>query len=142
MKIRIAEIEDLSLLTNLLGKCNLPQEGVEENISNMLLGFIDETLVASAGLEIYGHTVLLRSVAVHESFRDKGLGKSIVKASLCFAKEHDVTELFLLTTTAENYFPKFGFYKVDRTEVPDLVKTSIEFTNSCPLSAVVMVKYL
>ncbi len=142
MEIRKAEMDDITSIKDLLGKFNLPLEGLEENISNMLLGFIEGKLVASAGLEIYGKSGLLRSVAVHGSFRDKGYGESIVEACFRFAAERALTELFLLTTTAENYFPRFGFSKVDRTDVPDLVKTSIEFANSCPLSAVVMVKFL
>ena len=50
--------------------------------------------------------------------------------------------LYLLTTTAERYFPKFGFERIERAEVPLSVQTSIEFTSACPSSATVMRKQL
>ena len=48
--------------------------------------------------------------------------------------------IYLLTTTAERYFPKFGFEPVARADVPATVQTSIEFTSACPSSATVMRK--
>jgi amino-acid N-acetyltransferase len=46
--------------------------------------------------------------------------------------------LYLLTTTAERYFPSFGFVKTTRESVPDEIKTSVEFREACPASATVM----
>jgi hypothetical protein len=48
----------------------------------------------------------------------------------------------LLTTTAERFFPKFGFESIARTDVPATVQASIEFTSACPTSAAVMRKQL
>jgi amino-acid N-acetyltransferase len=53
-----------------------------------------------------------------------------------------VPAIYLLTTTAERYFPKFGFERIARTDVPATVQTSIEFTSACPASAAVMRKLL
>ena len=44
----------------------------------------------------------------------------------------------LLTTTAEGWFPRLGFVRVDRARVPAAVQLSVEFTAACPASAVVM----
>jgi amino-acid N-acetyltransferase len=63
--------------------------------------------------------------AVIESIRDAG-----------------VPAVFLLTTTAEHYFPKFGFAHIGRQDVPTSVQTSLEFTTACPSSATVMRKLL
>jgi amino-acid N-acetyltransferase len=70
-------------------------------------------LVGVAGLEVHGVSALLRSVAV-----------------------------FLPTTTAENYFPRFGFSCVGREVVTEAVRGSVEFQGACPSSAVVMRKSL
>jgi amino-acid N-acetyltransferase len=47
-----------------------------------------------------------------------------------------------LTTTAERYFPKFGFERIERNDVPASVQASVEFTSACPSSAIVMRKPL
>jgi amino-acid N-acetyltransferase len=49
-----------------------------------------------------------------------------------------VKALYLLTTTAERYFPSFGFATISRNEVPEPVRASAEFRNVCPVSAVAM----
>lgn len=50
--------------------------------------------------------------------------------------------VYLLTTTADRYFPRFGFERIARADVPASVQTSIEFTSACPTSATVMRKQL
>jgi amino-acid N-acetyltransferase len=50
--------------------------------------------------------------------------------------------LYLLTTTAQTYFPAFGFEQIARSAVPTSVQASVEFTSACPSSAVVMRKRL
>jgi N-acetylglutamate synthase-like GNAT family acetyltransferase len=46
--------------------------------------------------------------------------------------------VYLLTTTAESYFPRFGFVTVPRAAVPEGVRTSIEFRSACPSTATAM----
>ena len=58
------------------------------------------------------------------------------------ARERGVQDVYLLTTTAEDYFPRFGFRRVDRREVPAEVQASVEFRKACPGSAVAMRKSL
>ena len=61
-------------------------------------------------------------------------------ASLSHARERGLGAVYLLTTTAEGYFPRFGFARITREEVPDPVQASVEFREACPASAVVMRK--
>ena len=49
-----------------------------------------------------------------------------------------ITTVVLLTTTAEDYFPRFGFERTDRSVVPEEVRESAEFRGACPASATVM----
>jgi N-acetylglutamate synthase-like GNAT family acetyltransferase len=46
--------------------------------------------------------------------------------------------LYLLTMTAEQYFPRFGFQPIDRDAVPAAVRATAEFREACPASATVM----
>jgi amino-acid N-acetyltransferase len=56
------------------------------------------------------------------------------------AEARGLHALYLLTTTAEHYFPSFGFKKVAREEVPEAVRATDEFTRACPASAVAMTR--
>ena len=58
------------------------------------------------------------------------------------ARDTGMNTLYLLTTTAERYFPKFGFERIERHEVPASVQVSVEFTSACPSNAIVMRKRL
>jgi len=66
----------------------------------------------------------------------------LTDAALRLAQELRVPGIYLLTTTAERYFPKFGFTRIARAEVPATVLASIEFVSACPTTAVVMRKIL
>jgi amino-acid N-acetyltransferase len=46
--------------------------------------------------------------------------------------------MYLLTTSAEHYFPRFGFVQIGRDDVRGAVRESVEFREACPASAVVM----
>ena len=100
------------------------------------------TEVDVTAYRLYRDGALLRSVAVDERFRGRGLGGELMQAAIELAERLDVTTLFLLTTTAERFFPKHGFAVIDREQVPPSVRTSIEFTSACPASAVVMMRPL
>ena len=50
--------------------------------------------------------------------------------------------MYLLTTTAERYFPRFAFKRITREDVPDSLQASVEFRDACPASAVVMRKFV
>jgi amino-acid N-acetyltransferase len=53
-----------------------------------------------------------------------------------------VNALYLLTTTAEHYFPRFGFTEVGRDAVPQEIRDTLEFRSACPESAVAMARPL
>ena len=114
------------------------EEGLEEHLSTILVARTDQKVVGSAALELYGTAALLRSVAVQQDFRDQGLGHWLVLGILALARECGPTHIYLLTETAGDFFPRFGFRPISRSEVPTAVQNSLEFTSLCPQSALVM----
>jgi amino-acid N-acetyltransferase len=50
--------------------------------------------------------------------------------------------MYLLTTTAEGFFARRSYEKVDRDAVPGVIKETAEFQSLCPASAVCMVRHL
>lgn len=81
-------------------------------------------------------------MAIAPEQQGQGLGHALTEAAIRLARDFRVPAVYLLTTTAEQYFPKFGFERIGRTDVPPTVQTSIEFTSACPSSATVMRKTL
>jgi amino-acid N-acetyltransferase len=136
--IRRATAHDWPRLAALLETAELPLAGAEEHLPNFLLAFRADALIGFAGLECYGDTALLRSVAVAPTERGQGLGQALVRQALAEAASWGVHQVVLLTTTAANFFPRFGFQPISRTEMPLAAQASVEFQEACPASATVM----
>ncbi len=77
-------------------------------------------------------------MTVSETDRGTGLGQEMVRRLLNSAATMGITTVVLLTTTAANYFLRFGFVPVTRDRVPPEVLASEEFQTACPASATVM----
>lgn len=142
MKIELANPADLASILALVQACQLPSAGLEQHLGTALAARDHGELVGSAELEIYGEYALLRSVAVASRVRGYGLGQRLVQAALDLARQRGVRSVYLLTETAGEFFPRFGFHLIDRASVPAAVKTSVEFTSACPESALAMVAKL
>ena len=133
---------DWEPVKDLLLRCALPVDGAKEHFAGFILAFDAAHLVACGGLEYYGNAALLRSVAVESSHRGRGLGQSLVTGLLAAAANRRIDSVVLLTTTAEDFFPRIGFRVVPRSSLPEAVMASAEFKGACPDSATAMVRRL
>ena len=140
--IESATQRDLPEIRALLERLHLPLAGVDEHIPTMLVAREDQTIVGTAALELYADGALLRSVAVEPRRQGQQLGHQLTDAALHLAATRGVNTVFLLTTTADRFFPKFGFEQITRDEVPPSVRASVEFQSACPASAIVMRRHL
>lgn len=140
MKIRNATSSDFPAVKQLLLASKLPVEGARENFSSFVVAEEAGTLAGAIGLEKYGSAALLRSAVVSPANRGAGVGRQLVERLLERANEEGIDDVYLLTTTAENYFPRFGFTPTTRAAVPESVKASAEFRGACPDTAVVMTR--
>ena len=138
MTSRPAEPRDLPNVRRLLHAHRLPIDGVDDHVGTMVVVEEEGRLIGSAALEIYDQAALLRSVAVDPDFQGSGIGHQLTREALALARARGVETLYLLTTTAEQFFPRFGFERIDRAKVPESIRGSIEFTSACPSSAAVM----
>jgi amino-acid N-acetyltransferase len=151
--IEAAQARDLPHVRHLLERSNLPLDGVDncvgpdakrpgDPVATMLVARDGSEVVGTAALELYADGALLRSVAVDPRQQGRRLGHALTEEALRLARAHGVDTVFLLTTTAEHFFPKFGFEAIPRDAVPPSVRASIEFQSACPASAIVMRKRL
>jgi amino-acid N-acetyltransferase len=131
---------DLPEIRALLERLRLPLAGVDEHLPTMLVARDGARIIGTAALELYADGALLRSVAVEPRRQGRRLGHQLTDAALHLATTHGASTVFLLTTTAERFFPRFGFEQIPREEVPPSVRESVEFQSACPASAIVMRK--
>jgi amino-acid N-acetyltransferase len=138
MRIRNATDADLSAVESLLSASDLPLDGVRDNFCSFIVAEDEGRIAGTIGLEVFGSVALLRSAVVSPGHRGSGIGRRLVELLLEKAEDAGIEELYLLTTTAERYFPRFGFAPTTLGAVPDAVKASAEFRGACPDTAVVM----
>ena len=136
--IRPAEPADLAASDRLRTASGLPVDGVRDALDGFVVAQTEHDLVGVAGLEVCCDNALLRSVAVSPDWRSRGLGRALVTRVISDAEARGIRALYLLTTTAERYFPTFGFQRIARDEVPDDVRKTGEFQGVCCASATVM----
>jgi len=140
--IERARPEDADSIRALLQEHRLPVDDVESHLGSALIARHKGTVVGCAALEVYPDGVLLRSVAVSPALQGNGVGRRLTDAMVDLARTLESPALYLLTTTAQKYFPSFGFEEIDRSAVPVSVQASVEFTSACPSTAIVMRKRL
>jgi amino-acid N-acetyltransferase len=140
--IEPARAGDLEAVLQLLRDNALPVDGLSDHLPTTLVARRGDRIVGSAALEVYDGGALLRSVAVAPAVQRSGLGRVLTDAAIELARQRRIPALFLLTTTADDYFPRFGFERIERAQVPVAVQESVEFTSACPASATVMRKLL
>ena len=138
MNIERARPDDLPSVLRLLERHGLPLDGASDFCESMVVARNVGQVVGAAALELYADGALLRSVVVDASVQGKGVGQQLTVAALALANKLGVSTVFLLTTTAADFFPRFGFERITREDVPASVRTSVEFQSACPASAVVM----
>ena len=139
--LRRASSNDEEAVNALLTRASLPLDGVREALPCFVVAEDAGEIVGVAGVEACGATgehSLLRSVAVVPQWRNRGLGRILVTRAIAEAEARGAKALYLLTTTAEAYFPSFGFSVTSRDTVPDDVRATKEFQGACPASATVM----
>jgi amino-acid N-acetyltransferase len=127
-----ARAHDLREALALLRRAELPTEGVIDQFGNYLVVRDAGQLVGLAGLEVHGRDGLLRSVVVEPDYRGEGAGRALVDGALSLARRMGLDEVYLLTTTARDYFLRRGFEDWPREQAPDTIRASWEFRVGCP----------
>ncbi|MBK8248572.1 MAG: GNAT family N-acetyltransferase [Gemmatimonadetes bacterium] len=139
LTIRPAIAEDRAHVVRLLRGAGLPEDGLDEQFGPAYaVAVANGAIVGAEGMERYDTAGLLRSAVVAPDWRGKGIGEALTRDRLAWAASNGIREVWLLTTTAEAWFPRFGFQRADRAEAPASVQASREFAEACPASAIAM----
>lgn len=137
--VRTARTADLDAARGLLARSSLPTAGLEEQFGPAYaVAESGGEVVGVVGVERHGAYGLLRSAAIDPAWRGQGIGEALTRNRLAWATAVGMHAVYLLTETAADWFPRFGFARVPRDEVPPEVAASSEFAELCPASAVAM----
>lgn len=141
--MKIENKPDMGEVIDLLKRAELPAEDITPDLMGNFYAYRNEKrIIGIVGLEIYNDSALLRSLAVDSSERGRGIGKMLVEFAEKSALRKNVKSVYLLTTTAEKFFELNGYVSVARTEAPEPIKNTKEFSIICPSNSVFMVKHL
>ena len=127
----------------LLESYGLPVADIPGNDQIRLFGVkADGALTAVVGIEVYEEYALVRSLAVKQQFRGSGIGRNLIASLEDWARTKRVARLFLLTETAGRFFGYQGYRPIPRSETPQVIKDTSEFSGISPDSAELMIKEL
>ena len=141
--LRQAVARDWARIKSLLLEHGLPVSDLgADKLGGFLVAQAGSDVVGLVGLQIYGNIALLRSLVVAKKSRSLGLGCKLIDAAESAAQIAGVSEIWLLTIDAENFFKRYGFVIVDRKLAPTSIEETEEFSGLCPGTAFLMQKVL
>ena len=139
IRFTTATAADLPAVRALLERCELPVDDLQAaHLEHFVVCRLGGSLAGSVGIEISGEIGLMRSLAVAPELRGRRLGHDLWTHLRSEASRRGVGRLYLLTTTAEKLFARWGFQRVERDTVPEAIRGTAEFASLCPNTATVM----
>jgi protein-tyrosine-phosphatase/N-acetylglutamate synthase-like GNAT family acetyltransferase len=131
-----ARADDLDAVRALAEQGELPVDGLTDQFPHRhVVARRGDAIVGAAGLEIHGDAGVLRSVMVAPAARGTGLGVALTAERLTDARARGLDAVYLLTTTAADFYARFGFRAFPRAAVPAAVAQCPEFASICPSTA-------
>ena len=132
---------DRKPIEQLLADCGGPTEDLVGSWHESFLVAQDcRVITGVVGLETYGSLGLVRSLATLPGHRGQGIASELVERVEERARAVGIVWIYGLTTTAEAFFVKRGYERVDRSEVPEAIRDTAEFRELCPETAVCLRK--
>ena len=141
--MRILKSPPADLVKDLLSTSQLPTSDLTPPMLEDFYAYEDNgEIIGVVGLEIFKTVALLRSLAIRDHCRNKGIGSKLVKYAEEVAEGNGISALYLLTDTAEPFFNRAGYEKITRDLAPNEIRQTSEFSGICPVSSSLMMKQL
>jgi amino-acid N-acetyltransferase len=140
--MRSATEADFQAVITMLGASDLPYEDLDPGSMQEFLVAVESDVVGVIGLQRFGDVGLLRSLAVMPERRNCGLGAELVDALERRSRDSGLRHLYLLTTSAADFFMRRGYAIVPRAQAPATIQSTQQFSTLCPSQAVCLRKIL
>lgn len=138
--IRSAREGDFLQIVAILQEVGLMTDGLTPGMPDFYVADIGGTIVGCAALESDGSTGLLRSVGVLSTAQGAGIGRRLVEAVHERVMDLGLESVYLLTTTADEYFSRFGYESWEEENLPSVVTGSAEYVTCSASGATTMRK--
>lgn len=122
----------------LLAASELPTDDLADPAIRLFGAFDGGALVGVVGLQTCDRVGLLRSLAVAPAMRERGIARVLCERVIELARAEQLAAVWLLTTSAKDYFARHGFVAVGRETAPAELRSTAQFSSLCPSSATVM----
>lgn len=140
---KIERVRDLAGVRALLETCALPTDDIDADNDTEFYGIrAGRAWIGIIGLQRTDTLALVRSLAVSPDVRGRGLGALLLQYAQTAAAAGGVVDLYLLTTSARDYFVRQGFRVMGRDGAPAAIKNMAQFATICPASAWLLHKSL
>ena len=91
---------------------------IYENLQTFIIAELDGKVVGCCALEIiWADLAEIKSLAIREEFKGRGIGRKIVEAAVKKASELGVLRIFALTLEPD-FFIRIGFDRVEKDSLP------------------------
>lgn len=134
--------EDWDQALALVASAGLPTSDLSPGRQRFWGAWEGGRLVGVAAWEKAGKEALARSFAVVPEFRGKGVGTGLYANLEETARKEGLSQLVLLTETAEVFFSRLGWSRISREDLSPAIRSTAEFSDLCPVSAAVLHKVL
>lgn len=138
LRLERADSTALGYVERLLAAAELPADDVREQPDCFYVGYHGDERVGVGGLEAHEQAGLLRSLIVERDTRGRGFGTALCARLETRAQERGLDQLYLLTTTAADFFGRRGYEVTGRDGTPPAIRATAEFDTLCPASATCM----
>lgn len=138
MDTRRASSRDRERIAALLEESGLPPLPSAVPLSNIVVALDRDVVVGAIALEVYGRCGLLRSLVVAPERRRQGIGSSLVRSLIARCHELGLHDLYLLTESDPPFFESAGFASIERSELPQEIRSTRLVRQQCPDSTPAM----
>lgn len=126
-KAKISDVDQMHKLINYFADKGemlpRPLSEIYENVRDYFVVREGNRVIGCAALRVmWSDLAEIKSLAVAEDSQNQGIGNQLVEACLREAKELDIATIFCLTYKPA-FFERFGFYQIDKMELPRKVWT-------------------
>jgi N-acetylglutamate synthase-like GNAT family acetyltransferase len=122
IEIAPATLADTLSIHELLTACDLSTLEVLAPGTMYFVARMGEKLVGVCGLEFDGESALLRSVAVDNSTRGRGIARALIDGAIQELHRRSVRVLFLFSKDTGAYFENLGWVEVPVGEAADALR--------------------
>jgi amino-acid N-acetyltransferase len=125
MNVRSAKISDVKAINALIGSYAEMDRmlfrslaDIYENLQTFIVAELDDKIVGCCALEvIWADLAEIKSLAIDEAYKGKGIGRELVAAAVEQAAKLGVPKVFALTLEPA-FFEKSGFAIVEKETLP------------------------